>query len=324
VKKLTPLFVLVLGAGCAAQQGGAVRTAPTDTLAAPRAGADFTLRLQRWIGVDSFLKPVALALTPTDRLLVADAGEFLVAQYTASGEEMGALGGAAAGSRFEQPIDIAVGGSLSAFVLIGDANNRRIDQYDFAGNLVGTFIQLSTPENPVAFSDPRAIAVDASGMLYVSDFERDRVSVYGPSAEPRFSFGNYGTGDGNFIDPWGLAADSFRERLYVSDSGNGRIEVFDSVGGYVSSWDLGARARPAGLAVDSKGRLWIADPGSNRVLAYDPFGNLLVSSPGGEGVDAFKGPEDVAVSRDGTVYVADTANARVGAFTVERASAGGP
>jgi len=60
----------------------------------------------------------------------------------------------------------------------------------------------------------------------------------------------------------------------------------------------------------------------NRILAFDPLGHVLVDSGGGAGEAAFRGPQDVAVDRDGTVYVADTANARVGAFTVVDASRG--
>lgn len=325
MKKLTFFAVLLLAfPGCAAQSGSPPGSSPG--AAAPVLGTDVTLRFHHWLGSGggSFLKPVALAVTPTGRIFIADAGQFRVAQFTDAGQEMGSLGGAAAGTRFEQPLDIATGPGLSAYVLVGDASDRRVDQYDFAGNLVGTFLRLAGFETPAAFSEPRAIAVDASGTLFVSDAERDRVLVYGASAEPRFAFGSYGTGDGSFIDPWGLAIDSFRDRLYVADSGNARIQVFDTVGGFRESWNLDGSARPAGLDVDARGRLWVADAGMNRVLAFDPLGRLLLSSNGGGGAGAFRAPEDVAVARDGTVYVADTANARVGAFTVVNAATGGP
>ena len=318
--------ILLALSGCAAQ-GGAPSGEPPDAAAGVEpagSSSGFQLRFHYWIGSEAgtFLRPVSLAVTPTGRIFIADSGQFRVAQFTDSGQEMGALGGAGASARFEQPIDVAVGEGLAAYVLVGDASNRRVDQYDFTGNLVGTVVELGDAADFSPFSDPRSIAVDASGTLFVSDAERDRVVVYGSGAVPRFAFGGYGTAHGSFIDPWGIAIDEFRDRIYVADSGNARIQVFDTVGGFRESWSLEANARPAGLDIDSRGRLWVADAGMNRILAFDPLGHVLVDSGGGAGEAAFRGPQDVAVDRDGTVYVVDTANARVGAFTVVDASRG--
>lgn len=309
----------LLAGGCAAP--GGTGGGASNPLSLPDSLANFgpALRFERWIAPTgtSLMRPVSVAVTQTGRVLVADAGLFRVMQFTESGIEASALGGPAAGARFETPRDIAVGPSLTVYVLMGDAVERRVDRYDLAGNPAGTFLQLSSSQNPALLSDPRAIASDVEGDIYVSDAERDHVSVYGPAAEPRFTIGSYGTVEGSFIDPWGVAVDGIRDRLYVADTGNERIQVFDQVRGFRGSIPLERGSRPAGLDVDSRGRLWVADEGHGRVLAFDETGRLLLSSDGSRyGSGAFGGPQDIAVSRDGTIFVADTAKARVGVFTV--------
>jgi YYY domain-containing protein len=74
---------------------------------------------------------------------------------------------------------------------------------------------------------------------------------------------------------------------------------------------------PRGAAVDGGGRLWVADFGNSRLRVFDPFGGFL-GGWGGRGGGTFnlREPCGVAVRGD-TVYVADTWNGRVQAFTIE-------
>jgi sugar lactone lactonase YvrE len=73
---------------------------------------------------------------------------------------------------------------------------------------------------------------------------------------------------------------------------------------------------PKGLALDSKGNLFVADAGNNAIRKIDSNGNVTTVAGNGEigikdaagSAATFHRPSDVAVAADGTLYVADTLN----------------
>ncbi|MGW5719486.1 NHL repeat-containing protein [Amycolatopsis sp. NPDC003865] len=67
---------------------------------------------------------------------------------------------------------------------------------------------------------------------------------------------------------------------------------------------------PSGIAVDVRGRVWVADTGNDRVQAFTRDGALVRVLAG-----RLKAPEGVAVDAAGHVYVADTGNRRVVQFS---------
>lgn len=137
---------------------------------------------------------------------------------------------------------------------------------------------------------------------------------------------------GRMDAPRGVDVDAF-DRLYVADSGNRRVLVFDVVTEYdrvdlVPRFAIQGLARPYDVAHSDAGtpfdasddRLYVADAGSSRVLAYDVDATsaTLRASLGelGRGAGRFAGPMAIAVGRaDGVctsdVYVADSHNHRV-------------
>jgi DNA-binding beta-propeller fold protein YncE len=69
------------------------------------------------------------------------------------------------------------------------------------------------------------------------------------------------------------------------------------------------------VAVDSQGRIFVADTGNNRVQELSPDGRLITQWGGaGSANGRFSGPKAIAVDASGHVYVADTGNNRVQVF----------
>ncbi len=190
---------------------------------------------------------------------------------------------------------------------------------------------------------PRAIATDARGRIVIADTGNHRVVVLNSDGELLFTIGSLcrlgegeaggcidpdGSGrrllgDGQFNEPWGVAVDS-AGNIYVADTWNGRIQVFNESGLFQRSWgyfnttdgELGdpfAMFGPRGVAVDLDGNLLVADTGNKRILRFNPYGEFI-DQVGGGGVilGRFEEPTDVAVSPvDGTIYVADNWNRRI-------------
>src|ERR1700704_4939519 len=78
--------------------------------------------------------------------------------------------------------------------------------------------------------------------------------------EHRFggSFGGEGVGNGQFVEPSGVALNTASHDVYVVDRGNGRVERFSSAGTYISQFDgsaapSGAFSSPSAIAVDNSG-----------------------------------------------------------------------
>lgn len=135
--------------------------------------------------------------------------------------------------------------------------------------------------------EPGSLAIDRENrLLYVSDIKLDQVLVYdADSLKLMRKIGTTGhnhelTTPGDFAKPSGLAVDA-DGNLYVCDTLNDRIEVFDADGKFISTYGKngdgpGYFARPKGVAVDSDGHIWVADGMQDRVQVFNQQWQLLI------------------------------------------------
>jgi DNA-binding beta-propeller fold protein YncE len=141
-----------------------------------------------------------------------------------------------------------------------------------------------------------------------------------------------GTEPGQFSFPRAVATDA-QGGIYVADSGNNRIQVFNSDGSFVRQWgstcklDTGEGCigdghgqfnEPWGIAVGADGSVYVSDTWNHRVQKFDNQGNFVAmwgqfGSTGGELGDEslLYGPRSLAVGADGNLYLMDTGNKRV-------------
>lgn len=136
-------------------------------------------------------------------------------------------------------------------------------------------------------------------------------------------FGTQGQDRGQFYYPNGTAVDAQR-RIYVSDSNNGRLQVFSSRGEHLAILNTGVggsrMSMPRGVWIDSQDRLYVVDTVGQTVHTYhvDDSGELEpLFTFGSPGVDdsQFNYPNDIAVDDRGRLYVTDTFNNRVQVWT---------
>jgi len=133
-------------------------------------------------------------------------------------------------------------------------------------------------------------------------------------------FGSSGKGDLQFINPYGMAIDG-KERIFVADADNHRIQCFDSEGNFLFKFGSkgtgnGEFNRPKDVAFDSKNqRILVADPNNHRIQLFDLEGVFLFAF-GAEGTDnnQFKEPFGVAVDQGGNIFVSDHNNHCVKVF----------
>lgn len=134
--------------------------------------------------------------------------------------------------------------------------------------------------------DPNGLAVDSENrLLYVVDTQQDQVLVYDAdtfkllrrigSVGPKHTL----TTPGDFAAPTNVALDA-DQNVYVTDTLNDRVEIFDADGNFISTFGKncdgpGCFQRPKGIAIDSDGHIWVGDPMSDRLQVFNREGQLL-------------------------------------------------
>jgi DNA-binding beta-propeller fold protein YncE len=221
------------------------------------------------------------------------------------------------------PPDTVPGGRIPAGLAIAPNGNvyatdrfrGTIDIFSPTGDYLGDF----KPEDAEALPEaPLGLAFDAAGSLYVTDLKpgQHRVLVYTPEGKLRLSFGKEGDEPGQFSYPFGMTVDG-QGRIYVADSNNGRVQIFDRDGRFLDLFGRGGRGEmgiPRGIAMDDVGRLLIVDLSGQTVEAWDvtadPKRLYTFGTPGvGDGQVGY--PSGLALDSTGRVYVADRSNNRV-------------
>ncbi|VAX00528.1 hypothetical protein MNBD_GAMMA20-1489 [hydrothermal vent metagenome] len=159
---------------------------------------------------------------------------------------------------------------------------------------------------------PTDVAVRNDGRVYVLDGVNGRVVVFTRGGERDFSFSRPGSGPGELSLPVGIAINA--ERVFVADTGNHRIAVFDVRGEFVRNISLAGEAPPEPVAVAlSDDLLWWTDRRNHRLCAYDLRRDVAALCRGkrGEGEAEFHFPFQIATDDSGYLHVTDVLNGRV-------------
>ncbi|NLE75253.1 MAG: hypothetical protein GX605_00695, partial [Chloroflexi bacterium] len=160
----------------------------------------------------------------------------------------------------------------------------------------------SQGSQPGQFDQPRGVAYDAQGNIYVADMGNLRVQKFAPDGSFLLAFG----AEAELQEPFDLVVDAAGQ-VFVLDPPTDGVAIFGPDGTYRGRIGQGINMfRPRGIGVDQLGNLYVADTGGSRVLKLAPNGQVLAEvCAKGEGPGQVTQPTDVAVGPDGTIYVAD-------------------
>jgi sugar lactone lactonase YvrE len=173
---------------------------------------------------------------------------------------------------------------------------------------------------------PGGLAIDTENrLLYVADIEQDQVLVYDADTfKLKRRIGTGGkkhslTTPGDFARPAGMAVDH-DGNLYVADTLNNRIEIFDGDGNFISTFGKagdgpGYFARPKGVAIDGDGHIWVVDGMQDRVQVFNHEAQLLITF-GGHGLlpGMFQGVVGIAIDKNNRVFTSEIFPGRVQQF----------
>jgi len=188
--------------------------------------------------------------------------------------------------QFSSPWGIAVD-RVRGYIYVVDSANFRVQKFDKSGEFIMQWGSFGTNDGQFYFA--RGIAVDpADGAVYVVDMGNHRIQKFdtstnvlpqllakwGGSAEPGHASSAQAQEAGQFRSPWGIAVDGSGD-VYVSDTGNQRVQKFDREGNFITQWGGfgngdGQFNFPYGIAVDARGGVFVVDSGNTRVQQFIP------------------------------------------------------
>ncbi len=174
--------------------------------------------------------------------------------------------------------------------------------------------------------DPYGVALDTENRrLYVVDTQQDQVFVF--DADSFKLLRRLGTAGkkhelatpGDFSLPTGVAVDK-EGNVYVSDTMNSRIEIFDADGNFVSQFGKncdgpGCTPKPKGIALDADGHIWLADPMLDVLQVFNREGQVMAYLGGhGSLPGQFSSLVGVTIDKKNRVFASDQYPGRVQMF----------
>ncbi len=181
--------------------------------------------------------------------------------------------------------------------------------------------ELGTPILTIGgVKGPEGIALNHSGEVVVTECGGHRVSVFSPSGEKIRSFGEHGSGEGQFLYPCGVGVDG-EGNILVADNNNHRIQKFTAQGEFIMA--VGSEGKgplqfsgPCGIALNAS-RVYIGSSnGSIQVLNSD-LSYFGMFGKEGSGKGQLNNPRHIACDSTGNVYTADSDNHRIQAFVAD-------
>jgi DNA-binding beta-propeller fold protein YncE len=266
-----------------------------------------------------FRGPKGVTVGAGGAVYLADTGNARILKLSSSNRWIAAWGGQSPPRRAPSPESVAVDSRGNVYV--ADTANTVILKLSPSGQQLAAWTVQGFGKT--RFVGPiGGIAVDPPGNVYVTDYDGNRVLKLSATGQ---ALGMWGSGGGpGLTSPQGIAADRVG-LVYVADQGNSRVQQFLASGGqFTNTYPITNPSNSTepylyGVAADRKGFVYVTDEVGDRILKLSSTQAQIVAArwgSRGSGPGQLRAPQGVAVDdQTGMVYVADTGNNRVQAFS---------
>jgi len=271
------------------------------------------------VGEGQFVGATDVAVDSSGNVYVADMGNHRIQKFNGSGAFLLMWGwGVRDGSsvfqtcingcqeglpgpgdgQFNKPWGIAVDAVGNIFV--GDRDNHRIQKFDSTASFL---IKWGSEGSGFRqFFYPHAVDVSSSGGVFIGDANR-QIHWYDSFGTYFTKWGSAGTSEGQFDSPAAVAVDSSGD-IFVADWDNHRIQKLDKLGNFLVMWGWGVEDgssafqtctagcqigldgagigqfnRAAGVAVDARGNVYVADSLNHRIQKFGPAVDFFIGEP---------------------------------------------
>ncbi len=244
--------------------------------------------VRSWGEDEKFVHPHGIAAAPDDSIICVDDGLHSVRVYTPEGRlrmtlgEEGKPSPVMSGDPFNRPTHAVVDPNDGAIYVADGYANARVHKYDHDGRYLFSWGESGT--DPGQFNIVHNIAVDKEGWVYIGDRENHRVQVFSSSGVFEAQWINMARPAGVVID-WRGGQNIYLAEFWSAIATNAegarlgpRVSILDRSGNTLVRLGEeppgGAAGRfyaPHGIAVDSKGDIYVAEVSSSEYGAkQDP------------------------------------------------------
>ncbi len=245
--------------------------------------------------------------TNNKRVLAFDVGGNLLFSFGEDGTAKG---------QFKFPYGIATDNQGRVFV--ADLYNGNISIFSEKGKFIDYFAPQASKDKKI--SAPAALRI-IDKKVYVTDIKANKAYVFDMNGKLLLEIGKPGTKNGEFNAPNGITADD-DGNIYVVDTGNQRVQVFNKAGKFVKIINGTANGKgesvlvnPRGIDIDSRGIMYVVSNLTHVVYGFDKDGKKLFEFGGmGENNGQFYLPNGLFIDKNDNVYITDTVNIRVQVF----------
>lgn len=211
-----------------------------------------------------FNNPQAMAIAPDGLVYVVDTGNNLIRIFNSGGQLQKSIGGFGfKEDQFDRPVDIWARDLLNIY--IADYNNQRVQRYNRTMHFVSSLTSDDSNPTEFQFTEVGGCAVNSQNDLFVLDRGENKIIKFNRHGQPERSFGGYESGEGQLEEPVQMDIASGRF-LLVTDRSRKALIIFDFFGNFINSISIPEFKSPAGIAVDERGHIFIADPVAQKVF----------------------------------------------------------
>ena len=233
-------------------------------------------------GEDYFVRPHGIRITSQDELFCTDDMTHLVSKFSFSGDLL---------------------------MTLGEKDKHSDTGYIEDADLIKSLKSIIRGGPP--FNRPTGVALSSSGEIFVSDgYGNARVHKFSPDGELILSWGEPGSGISEFMLPHNIWVDR-KDRVWIPDRENSRIQIFDSQGKFIDAWyDV---SRPSDIYIDEDDIVYVSEIGhvdniGPRISLFTIDGKAITRW-GGDMVDhmtdLFVSPHAISVDSNGDIYVGE-------------------
>jgi DNA-binding beta-propeller fold protein YncE len=211
-----------------------------------------------------------------------------------------------------------ISGDKKGYVYIADLYNGNISIFNDKGEFISYFKESNDKEKNI--ESPAGLRI-FDEKIYVTDIKKNKVFVFDLKGKKLMEIGNPGNEEGQFRAPNAVVIDK-DNNIFVSDSGNQRVQVFTNDGKFIRSINGSKDGKgspvfvnPRGIGIDSRGILYVVNNLTHYIYAFNEKGEEVFQFGGmGDGNEQFYLPNGLFIDENDQVYITDTLNQRVALY----------